>query len=422
MKENKKNIQQTTFSDAPFFYSTYYNQKKWFLYNDYYLAHSLSKNFSKSVSQIKKLYNLQTQNYKISILYAKAKLLQNQRDYLLTPPPFYAHLSFKADYYYLQAQKDIYITDLQNASNKLAKALKIYKKLGFLYECALCYQSMSSIYKLCGTKDVALTLLYEAMSIYKNLKITPKIAEVTAYLGIFEIEQENYDNSIMYFNDALKICSTNKFKQTFYDINNWKALSYFLQQDYKKTLQTLNEVTDITKLSASSKAFNFEMFARTYYKTNKYKNALQYAELSLNEYKKQKNKQEIFELSYLIAEIYFYQKQYLKSKEILIDLIKQKTSHKALYYPANAYTLLGLIYQKENSPNKALNMFKQALDLENSHNRQKGAIIDYNNLAEISLKLGKKNKATQYLNSALDLAKELKDNNLVSYLEKKLKK
>ncbi len=422
MKENKKNIPQTTFKDVPFFYSSYYNHKKWFLKEDYNLAISLSKSFLKTYNKLQKHYKTYQTNYKIAILYAKTQLLQNQKDYNLTPPPFYAHCSFKADYYYLEAQKDIYITDLQNASYKISKALKIYKKLGYLYECAECYQSMSKIYKLCGLKDISLTLLYEAISIYKTLNCHPKIAEATAYLGIHELEQENYDNSIQYFNDALKICQTHHLDRTICDINNWKALSYFLQNDYKNTLKVLEESITSKHISNHAKSFNLEMIARTYYKTNKYSNAQKYTDLSLDEYKKQKNKYAILELTYLKAEIYFLQKKYSKSKEILINLIKQKTEHFSLYYPANAYTLLGLVYQKENNLKKALNMFKLALDLEKSKNRPKGAIVDYNNLAETTLKLGDKEASYKYLNLALELAKDLKDNNLTSYLEKKLKK
>ena len=422
MKENKKNTYQITFKDTPFFYSSYYNSKRWFLKHDYEFAINLSKNFSKNFSKIKKYYTTHQTDYKIAILYAKSILLQNKRDYNLKFPPFYASSSFKADYYYLEAQKDIYDTDLEKASDKISKALKIYKKLGYLFECALCYQSLSQIYKLCGAKDVALTLLFEAMTIYKSLNCHPKIAEITAYLGIHEIENENYDNSIKYFNDALKICQEHHLQRTICDINNWKALSLFLQNDYKNALKVLEQSSSSKQLTSEAKSFNLEMTSRIYYKTNKTSLALKYAKLSLEEYKKQKNKYGIFELSYLMAEIYFLQQKYFKAKEILIDLIKQNKEHNSLYYPANAHTLLGLIYQKENKQEKALNMFKLALDLEKSKNRQRGAIIDYNNLAETSLMLGNIDASKKYLSLALELAKELKDNNLYTYLEKKLKK
>ena len=79
------------------------------------------------------------------------------------------------------------------------------------------------------------------------------------------------------------------------------------------------------------------------------------------------------------------------------EKIKQKYSNCITFYPANAYSLLGLIYLKENNLKQAQNMFKSALDLEHSKNRSKGAIIDYNNLAEISLKLGNKKTAQKYL-------------------------
>jgi hypothetical protein len=65
-------------------------------------------------------------------------------------------------------------------------------------------------------------------------------------------------------------------------------------------------------------------------------------------------------------------------------------------------------------------LFKQALDLEHSQDRLKGAIVDYNNLAEIYKLKGDKNEENKYLNLALKYAKDIDDKELITYLEKKL--
>ena len=129
----------------------------------------------------------------------------------------------------------------------------------------------------------------------------------------------------------------------------------------------------------------------------------------------------IFENLYLKASIFYETNQYNKSKEILIPLIKEKNSFSSTYYIANAYTLLGLIYLNEGKLNLAKTTFKQALDLENAQNRTKGAIIDYNNLAETLFKLGNKKEANEYLNLALSYSQEIEDKELENYIKSKLK-
>ena len=407
--------------DIPFFFSSYYQQKKWIKGIDYIFALQLSSNFSKNKNIIKKSYKTTPYNYKINLLNAKINVLENKKDYTLHKPPFYAHLSFKADYYYLSAQKELYLTDLQNASNNISKALKIYKKLGYLYECALCYQTFATIYKLCGLKDISYTMLTEAKKLYEHIKCPAKLAETNAYLGIHELTSQNYQNAIDYFDLSQKICTEHNLKKTMLDILNWKAFALFQQGDYKNALKTAKLVQNATSVSSNTKSFCYEIISRIYYQQSKPLLAIKHANLGLDIAQKQKDMQYNFELNFLKAEAFFMLKKYTNAKDILITLIKQKYSNCITFYPANAYSLLGLIYLKENNLKQAQNMFKSALDLEHSKNRSKGAIIDYNNLAEISLKLGNKKTAQKYLQHAIDLAKELKDNNLESYLQKKLK-
>ena len=101
-------------------------------------------------------------------------------------------------------------------------------------------------------------------------------------------------------------------------------------------------------------------------------------------------------------------------------LIKEKAPAFTTFYPANAYTLLGLINLRQDRLNTARTLFKQAIDLENSQNRIKGAAIDYNNLAELALREGSGEEARTYLQQALSYAEMLEDEELKNYLKAKL--
>ena len=128
----------------------------------------------------------------------------------------------------------------------------------------------------------------------------------------------------------------------------------------------------------------------------------------------------IFENLYLKAEILYASNDYEQSAEILTALIKEKTPAFTTFYPANAYTLLGLINLRQDRLNAARTLFKQAVDLENSQNRIKGAAIDYNNLAELALREGSGEEARTYLQQALSYAEMLEDEELKNYLKAKL--
>ena len=151
-----------------------------------------------------------------------------------------------------------------------------------------------------------------------------------------------------------------------------------------------------------------------------YEQALHNAEQALLRHNANNHEAGIFENLYLKAEIYFALKNYTQSSEILTTLIKNKTSNYTTFYPANAYSLLGLIEMHQNHLNLARTLFKQAIDLENSKNRLKGAAIDYNNLAEICLQEGDKKSAENYLRQALSYAEEIEDHELKDYLKAKL--
>ena len=195
----------------------------------------------------------------------------------------------------------------------------------------------------------------------------------------------------------------------------------YLQKAEKKAQKLFqNVVTKNSHATKEASAFAYEMLARIALHLKEYEQALHNAEQALLRHNANNHEAGIFENLYLKAEIYFAIKNYTQSSEILTTLIKNKTSSYTTFYPANAYSLLGLIEMHQNHLNLARTLFKQAIDLENSKNRLKGAAIDYNNLAEICLQEGDKKSAENYLRQALSYAEEIEDHELKDYLKAKL--
>jgi hypothetical protein len=418
--------------DIPIFYSSSLikqeaNAKFFKLYakKETVLKRALVKNINLHTKLLERTIKKHPSNYRLLLLYAKVCLLngnQTNFDHILETIqiPFYAPQYCKASYYYLRAQYNLHQTDMMSASKDCSKALKLFKKLHFTYEEAECYLALSQTYRISGIYDVAYTMLKEAKKIFSILKIDAKIAEATAYMGLIELGRENYTPAKEYLDEALQICQNANKPKTLNDIKNWQGLVMFLEKDYKNSKKYYSEIEKSPEASLQSKGFAEEMLARISLKNNQLKNALTYVNKAIKSYQQTNHNVGIFENLYLKAEILYQKEDYQQSKDILSALIKQKTPHSTTYYPANAYTLLGLINLAENNINLATTLFKQALDLEHSQDRLKGAIVDYNNLAEIYKLKGDKNEENKYLNLALKYAKDIDDKELITYLEKKL--
>lgn len=333
--------------------------------------------------------------------------------------PRFIPFSLKAKYWLLSAKNELFQTDMLSASEHASKALKAYQKLGFEYEEAEAYLTIAQIYRISGVFDVAFTMLREAEKIYKKLNLYAKVAEVKAYFGLTEIGRENYKPAAEYLENAEDICQKHKLFATMADIKNWLGLIAFLTKKLKRAEQDFTAALKNAKRTPT-KTFATEMLARIYLKNKEPEKALQLTDQALQYAKADQHYPSIFESLYLKAEIFYFNQNYPACREILTALIKEKTPPSAIYYPANAYTLLGLVEFQENNLNLACTLFKQALDLEHSKNRLKGAAIDYNNLAELSRRQGLLPEAETYLKQALSYAEEIEDKELIKYLKSKL--
>lgn len=388
---------------------------------------SLKRLAIKDIIKAQKIISFQTKKYpkdlsillldaEISLLIKNRERFQHITDSIRLPR--FLSANRHAEYLYLSAENELYQTDMFSATAHISKALKIYQKKGAIYETALCYQTLSRIYRISGIFDVAFTMLKEAKKIYEELNIPAKIAETEAYFGLIEIGRENLKTAEEYLNSAAKICQENNLTETLAHIKNWHGLILFLNNDLKKANQLFSFVIKTSK-ELPALAYAAEMLARIELKNEDYNMALNYTDRAISYAKKQNLTPNIFENLYLKAEIYYTLQNYKKSRQILTELIKQKTPPTTIYYPANAYTLLGMVELKENNLDKARTLFKQALDLEHAQNRLKGAAIDYNNLAELSHMTGNFTEAKTYLNQALKYATEIDDKELIAYLKSK---
>ncbi len=334
--------------------------------------------------------------------------------------PLFAPRFYRALYYYLLAQARLYETDMKSASIYASKALELYQKLGFVYEQGETYLLLFQIYRITGVYDVAETMLREAKKCYSEVGFSAKIAEATAYTGLLELNRENFKAAVKVLDDALAIAKENKLTRTYGDITNWQGLAHYLSGEMQQAEDCFKTAYKIIP-SREGQAYAGEMLARVMFKTGKFDEALHYVNKALNIGKNISDKTAEPENLYLKAEILHRLQKNGQSAQILTNLIRKKYPPTATFYPANAYTLLGIIKLERNELELAKTLFKQAADLEFGKNRLKGAVADYNNLAEIAYREGNDAEAETYLRQALAYAENIEDKELAAYLKAKLK-
>lgn len=469
--------------DLPLFYSSYYLKqdctRRFFRLPqtaEARLAALAAADPAAALPEVRKAVHASPRNWRLLLLYAGlCRILNRRRDFqhaieqIRLPSPasvlFRAPLStpaflrfplpvpsaLKADFLLLSALGELYQTDMYSASAHCSRALRLYQKNGFAWEEAECYMALAQIYRISGVFDVAFTMLREAKKIWQELGIRAKQAETEAYFGLAEIGRENYAAAEEYLAAAARICAKHNLFQTGADIKNWLGLAAYLQHEDDRAAESFTAVacpdapsaplpangspqtatTSSAPVTAAfsaspaaatpqARAFAAEMLARINLRRGQYPLALNCAGEALALHRLDNHRPGIFENLYLKAEILYASDDYEQSAEILTALIKEKTPAFTTFYPANAYTLLGLINLRQDRLNTARTLFKQAVDLENSQNRIKGAAIDYNNLAELALREGCREEAETYIRQALSYAEMLEDEELKNYLKAKL--
>ncbi len=420
--------------DLPFYYSSYAIKQECIhtffnlplpLITKLALKASKTSSLASRLKQTKKHLKKYPQDIDLRLLTAELAMLCNETQifhHLIkeTELPFFSSLNQRAKYYFLKAHYNLYETDLNNASILCSKALTIYQKQGFEYEQASCYLLLTQIYRLTGVFDVAETMLKEAKTRFHKMNMIAKVAECMTYDGLISFGREQYDFAIQNLSKATNLAKRHKLYRSYADINNWLGLSFYMNNQQEKAEQSFLLALKNSQTSECT-AYATEMLARLKYHNKEYENAIKYVETALKTSSFQKNPAGFLENLYIKAEILFATNDYEQSKKILTEIIKKKLPPAAPFYPANAYTLLGLIYLKRNNLSKAKTLFKQAVDLEHGKNRLKGAAIDYNNLAEVARLEGNTSQAKKYLTQALSYAEEIEDKQLKSYLLAKLK-
>lgn len=230
----------------------------------------------------------------------------------------------------------------------------------------------------------------------------------------------------------------------FVELNRIK--SDFKRVDSKKIIPKLQNLVEKAKTEEQKRQANLA-FHELYFGEDKLELSCNYLNIALIHSRKEKDRIEIY---YFLGVNYYYMTLYDKSIYFLTRILHSNIVEKELKFKAKAETVLGLIYteidnvelskkyyvrslltftklkdtlgmsqalgnlgllyQKNNNPKKALYYFQKGISFPIEYTREHTAIA-YSNIGAMYISLKELDTAKAYINRALKLFLELKDKN-----------
>ena len=306
-------------------------------------------------------------------------------------------------YLMLEAQLAIREGQLREASEKVDAALKIFKKLRWLYEEASAYCCLGDIYRLAEENDAAEMMYKTALKIWQDIKCNTRSCETLGCLGMLCASQGRFEQAEDYFEQAEKkeICCY--AKNLYLTIICHHAMLDVLVDNPRKALKRIDNIF-IEKQNDEIMALAKLAQARAKSRLGYYKKACDLVDAAVKIYEKLQDNASVCEAQYLMAEIYLQHEKYQKAEVVLHEMLTFANKIGNAFVIADIYTALGLAMMGQDNLSAAKNYFYEALNLGTGQNNFAGMAVDYMNLAEIFRRQGEITEQKRCLEAVLQYA------------------
>ena len=163
------------------------------------------------------------------------------------------------------------------------------------------------------------------------------------------------------------------------------------------------------KLANSLCKMVYLIMSNAYRAINDNTNAVKYAKKLLQIYHASEEKLEEYELSFYLAEMYFYQSNYAEAKELFDRALLISKENGCRIRQADCYANLGFVHGSVSEHDKAREHFEKSLAINTEIGDRKGEANCYLNLGVAYISVGEYDKAREYLEESLIIKKEMGD-------------
>ena len=320
------------------------------------------------------------------------------------------------------AKKALTNGDLEFASRNFYQAAAEFHHQKSFYEEVETYLLLGTIYRISFINDVSEMLFLSAQTLCKNLKWQEGLAKTYANLGMLMTGQERFDEAQNYFEKAAEIYASLQQSKELAEVYNQQALMFLLKKEYKQAQNTLKNAEKIHKNQKNTigLAFSQDIAANISWQRHDFAKTVKQAASAAEKYCQCAHISGELESLYLQAQALYKIGDDVTAEKVLRQILEKGKNDCGCFYMANAYNLLGIIYMKRHDLERAKGLFRQSLDLEQRGVRINALAADYANIGLVEMHCGHVDSARKNLQTALDFAKEIEDEELCSCLQSHL--
>ena len=332
--------------------------------------------------------------------------------------------SLKGVYLLLGAWDSLYGGDLLSASEQASRAVRLFVRSRDYYEEAQAHLLLGTIYRVSAVSDTSRFMLQTAQKLFHHLEAFREEATAWGNLGMLKVMDCLWEEASADFSSALKIYEQAEDIRGQAEIINQQALSALICKDFKTARSTAGEaLKKHRKLSnRQGEAFSTEILSRIAQEEENWPAAAELAAAAAGLYDLENNVPAWLETSMIEADALWRQGKEQDAEKVLRQMLEKHHDDAGCYNMGNIYNFLGLIYLQRNDLSRAKGFFQQSLDCEMSASRNRGAAIDYANLAEVDRRRGLTVQALETLQKACEYAEAAGDEALISLLRHKSQK
>lgn len=292
----------------------------------------------------------------------------NQLDSAINYHEIVMKLSKELNEEVLYAKSLLELADIKRLDAKKSEALEMLRESKIIFEknneielVNICLSNIASVYLSNGQFKLSQQLYMQALKNIDSLNINPlSRADIIARLGEIQYNTENYEESILYYNQALKVYKT-------VDDNIWQSnmylqigTSYAALNEYKTAFKYFFKSLEISRIFGlkTNEAMVYTNIGSLHRKMKNFEDSKIYLERSLNFHRKEgltyNHTAVLIELGSLYIELNKPKKAIL----YLDEAINKSTPSRRLDYLMESYKLRSTTYEILKNSKKALSDLK----------------------------------------------------------------
>lgn len=305
---------------------------------------------------------------------------------------------------------------LKDAENYLTKALKITPKSNKRI-ISLIYDSLGDSYTRMSANEKGLEFYNKALIIRKRMSLSSGISETLNKIGVNYYFSGDYENTIKYVGESLKLREEQKEKkESVASCLNNLCLAYYQKGELKEALtyglRSLELFRDSNMIENQGMVFN--NLGLVYFEMSLFSEALECQFKALEIKEKFANKAVIANTLSNIGIIFTRLFNLEKALEYSNKALEYRKSADDIRGIANSYNDIGRIYDKMNNFEKAISFLEDSIKLRKETESLFGMAASLENLGMIFFKQGKYEEAEKHLLEAKRINEKLGERKAVS--------